>query len=77
MKKTILTWSFYAICLVPVVVGYAFAAEVKLYTNDGSTSFTVRDNAAAAVFSADSGGNAVIRGTATIAGPGFSVGGST
>ena len=55
----------------------AFAEELKLSSNDGSTKFTVRDQAAAAVFSADSDGNTVIGGTAAVAGSAFSVGGST
>ena len=55
----------------------AFAEELKLSSNDGSTKFTVRDQAAAAVFSADSDGNTVIGGTAAVTGSAFSVGGST
>ena len=77
MVNKVLDRSSCIICLVLGIVSYAPAAEVKLNSNDGSTGFIVRNSAAAAVFSADSGGNTVISGTATIAGPGFSVGGAT
>jgi len=69
---------FLALGLVSGAAGYAFAgAEVKLDSSDGSTGFIVRNSAAAAVFSVDSGGNAVVAGTAAVAGAAFTLGGST
>ena len=74
MKERGLINVIYALCLVS---GSAFAAEVKLNSNDGSSKFIVQDLDAAAVLSVDSDGNTVIGGTAAVAGSGFSVGGST
>ncbi len=50
--------------------------EVKLNSNDGSTKLIVQDKDAGTVFGVDSTGNAVIAGTAAVAGSEFSVGGS-
>lgn len=79
MKKTMPVRIFLAMTLSLGFINYSFAedAEVKLNTTDGSTKFIVQDKDAAAVFSADSAGNAVVNGTVTVAGPEFSVGGST
>ena len=79
MKKMTLARIVPVICLLSGVTGPAFAedAEVKLNSNDGSTRMIVQDKNAAIVFSADSAGNIVVNGTATIAGSGFSVLGST
>ena len=79
MKKVLLVRIFLAICLALGAAGYAFSAdaEVKLNSVDGSTGFIVQDKDAVTVFSADSAGNTIINGTATVAGSQFSVGGST
>ena len=79
MKKTTPGKSFLVMGLVLGAASYAFSAdaEVKLNSADGSTGFIVQDMNAVTVFSADSAGNIVINGTATVAGSQFSVGGST
>ncbi len=79
MKKPMLIETFLGMCLLLGISNYAFSedAEIKLNSNNGSTKFIIQDKDAVAVFSADSDGNTVIGGTATVAGSGFSVGGST
>jgi len=60
---------FFALCLLLGASDGAFAedAEVKLDTNDGTTKFSVQDNGAATVFSADSDGNAYMMGYSSAA----------
>ena len=79
MKKTVLVKSLLVMCLVSGFMDYAFSENtgIKLNSNDGTTKFIVQNKDAVTVFSADSDGNTVINGTATVAGSGFSVGGST
>ena len=75
MKTTIIK-SFFGAFLFLGIANCAFSAdaEVKLTTNNGSTKMIVQDSDAVTVFSADSNGNTVINGTATVAGSKFSVG---
>ena len=80
MKKTILIKSFLGTCLFLGIVNFAFSAEdveIKLHSTGGASKCIVQDMDAKTVTSFDSAGNIVTNGTTTIAGSGFSVGGST
>jgi hypothetical protein len=78
MKKTALFSNISGLCLFFGAANCAFAQDgvIKLNSIDGGTKFIVQDNAAASVFSADSDGNTITGGTATVAGSAFSAGGA-
>ena len=79
MKKTILVNGLFGLCLVFGAANYAFSedGELKLNSADGSTKLVIQDKSAKTVTGFDSVGNIVTLGTVTVAGSGFSVGGST
>ncbi|MEW6556318.1 MAG: hypothetical protein AB1349_03085 [Elusimicrobiota bacterium] len=60
-----------------VASGLAEVAELKLNSNDGSTGFVIQDKDSVTVYRTDSDGNTVIKGTMSVEGNAFSVGGST